>query len=146
MSIDYFVTKFVNFMRYVPYLREEKETFHQFMSCLPQAYEDKIEFLNPKTMDEVIRHAKLCFTQFKQRFKNKKSCQYKSKDKFDPKKQFKHHRQPSHSAPVRRNIFNGQQSVLVHKNNKPTNLVNKIVRETFRLPLECWGCKEPHLY
>jgi hypothetical protein len=54
-------------MRYVPYLREEKEKVQRFMSCLPQAYKDKIEFLNPKTMDEVIRHAKLCYTQFKQR-------------------------------------------------------------------------------
>ena len=61
------------------------------MSCLPQAYTDKIEFLNLETMDEVIRHAKLCFTQFKQRTKYAKSWQHKYKDKFDPKKKnFKH--------------------------------------------------------
>jgi len=65
MSLEYFVTKFVNMMRYVPYLCEEKAKFQRFMSIFPQAYKYKIESLNPKTMDEVIRHAKLCFTQFK---------------------------------------------------------------------------------
>jgi hypothetical protein len=62
-------------MRYVPYLRERKEKVQWFMSCLPQAYKDKIEFLNPKTMDEVIRHAKLCFTQFKQRSEKYKNME-----------------------------------------------------------------------
>jgi hypothetical protein len=50
---------------YVPYLIEEKEKVQRFMSCLPQAYKDKIKFLNSKTRDEVIRNVKLCFTQFK---------------------------------------------------------------------------------
>jgi hypothetical protein len=78
------------------------------MSFFPQAYKEKNEFLNPKSMDEVIRHDKLCFTQFKQRSENTKTWKHKNKDKFDPKKKlFKHPRQPSHSAPVRRNKFNG---------------------------------------
>jgi hypothetical protein len=79
MMIEDFVTKFVNLMRYVPYLREEKEKVQWFMSCLPQAYKDKIEFLNPKTMDEIIRHAKLCYTQFKQRYENTKTWQNRNR-------------------------------------------------------------------
>jgi hypothetical protein len=73
MTIEDFVTKFVNLVRYIPYLREEKEKVQMFISCLPQAYKDKIEFLNPKTMDEIIRHTKLCYTNFKQRYENTKS-------------------------------------------------------------------------
>ena len=42
-----------------------KEKFQRFMSCLIQACKDKNEFLNPKTMDEVIRNAILLFSQFK---------------------------------------------------------------------------------
>jgi len=84
------------------------------MRFMPQVYIDKIEFLNPKTMDEVIRHTKLCFIQFKKRFENTKSWKHKSKDTFDPrKKSFKHPRQPSQSAPVRRNKYFGQQSVSI---------------------------------
>ena len=59
-------------MRYVPYLREEKETIKRFMICFPTVYKEKIEFLNLETMDEVIRHAKLCFNQFKERSENTK--------------------------------------------------------------------------
>jgi len=49
---------------------------------------------------------------------------------------------PSHSAQVRRNKFNGKQSVWVQNSNKPKYLENK----TTHPPLQCWGFKEPHLY
>jgi hypothetical protein len=96
-------------------------------------------------MDEVIRHAKLCYTQFKQRYENTKTWQDKNKNsKFDPrKKQFKYPHHASHSAPVKHNRFSGQQqSVSVQNNSRPTDSVNKPARP----PLQCWGCKEPHLY
>jgi hypothetical protein len=37
-------------------------------------------------MDEVIRHEKLCYTQFKQRYENTKTWQNRNREKFDPKK------------------------------------------------------------
>ena len=79
------------------------------MSFFSQGYKEKNEFLNPNTMDEVIRHVELCFTQFKQRTKNSNKGQQKYNDKFDPKKKnFKHPQQPSQSAPVKKNIFVGK--------------------------------------
>jgi hypothetical protein len=112
MTIEDFVTKFVNLMRYVP--REEKEKVHSYMSFLPQVYKDKIAFLNPKTMDEEIRCAKLCFTQFKQRFERKKTWQNRKRDKFDSRKnKLKHPSQTSHGAPIRRNKYNGKKSVSI---------------------------------
>jgi hypothetical protein len=81
------------------------------MSFLSQFYKDKIEFLNPKKMDEVIIHAKLCYTQFKKRYENTKTWKNRNKEnKFDlRKKQFKNLCQPSQNAPIRRNMFSGQQ-------------------------------------
>jgi len=38
LSIEYFENKFVNLMRYVPYLHEEKEKVQRFMRCFPQVY------------------------------------------------------------------------------------------------------------
>jgi hypothetical protein len=40
MTIEDFVTKFVNPMRYVPYHREEKEKVKRCMICFPQAFRD----------------------------------------------------------------------------------------------------------
>ena len=77
--------------------------------------------------------------------KNKKTWQDKNKNnKFDPrKKQFKYPRHASHIVPIKHNRFSGQQqSVSVHNNIRPTDSVNKLAKQL----LQCWGCKEPHLY
>lgn len=58
---------------YIPYLKEKKEKVQIIMSCLPQNYRDKMEFANPKTMEEAIREKKLCYTQFKQRIELNKT-------------------------------------------------------------------------
>jgi hypothetical protein len=87
-------------------------------------------------MNEVIRHTKLCFNQFKQSYERTKPWHTKNMDKFDNRnKKLKHPRQTSHSAPIMRNKYNGQQSVSFHNNSKPADFVNKAVRP----PLQCWG-------
>ena len=65
LTIDEFVTKFTNLLSYVPYIWEEKEKVQRFLNCLPIVYKEKIEFDNPKTMDEAVRKARLCYQQFK---------------------------------------------------------------------------------
>ena len=65
LTIDEFVTKFTNLLRYVPYIHEEKAKVQSFLNCLPVVYKEKIEFDNPKTMDEAVRKARLCYQQFK---------------------------------------------------------------------------------
>ena len=57
MTIDDFVTKFTSLLRYVPYLREEKAKVQRFLSSLPAHMRERIEFVNPQTMDQAIRKA-----------------------------------------------------------------------------------------
>ena len=64
-TIDEFVTKFTSLLRYVPYIREEKAKVQRFVSSLPLAMRERIEFDNSKTMDEAIRKARLCYQQNK---------------------------------------------------------------------------------
>jgi len=66
-TMDEFVTKFTSLLRYVPYIREEKAKVQRFISSLPQAMRERIEFDNPKSMDEAIRKARICFQQNKQK-------------------------------------------------------------------------------
>ena len=49
-------------------MKDEKIKVYRFISCLHPAYKVKIEFDMPKTMDEAIRKAKLCYLLFKHRF------------------------------------------------------------------------------
>ena len=85
LTIDEFVTKFTNLLRYVPYRREEKEKVQRFLNCLPTVYKEKIEFDNPKTIDEAVRKARLCYQQFKRKTEYGKG--WINKSEFKGKKQ-----------------------------------------------------------
>eukprot|EP00253_Pinus_taeda_P029286 PITA_29286 len=51
-TIDEFITRFTSLLRYVPYIREEKAKVQRFVSSLPPYMRERIEFDNPKSMDE----------------------------------------------------------------------------------------------
>eukprot|EP00253_Pinus_taeda_P019990 PITA_19990 len=65
--MDEFITRFMSLLRYVPYIREEKAKVQRFVSSLPAYMRERIEFDNPKSMDEVIRKARICYQQGKQK-------------------------------------------------------------------------------
>jgi hypothetical protein len=57
--MDILINKFLELLRFVPYIKEDKVKIHQFLSCLPQSYKDRIEFDNPKTLSKVFRKAQM---------------------------------------------------------------------------------------
>ena len=54
-------SKFLSLLRYVPYIVDEKPKVQWFLICLPYHINDRIEYDNPKTMDETIRKANFCY-------------------------------------------------------------------------------------
>lgn len=60
-TIDEFITKFTSLLHCVPYIREERAKVQWFVRSLPLAMRERIYFDNPKTMDEAIRKARLCY-------------------------------------------------------------------------------------
>ena len=63
--MDEFMTKFMKPLRCMPYLKEERANKQRFLNLLPTSYKEIIEFNNLKTMDEVVRKARLCYQQFR---------------------------------------------------------------------------------
>ena len=61
MTMEELINKFLDLLRFVPYVNKEKVKVQRFLSCFLQAYKDRIEFDNPKTLDEVLMKAKLCY-------------------------------------------------------------------------------------
>ena len=55
--------KFLSLLRYVPYLVDEKPKVQGFLSYLPYHIKDRIEYDNPKTLEEGMRKANFCFEQ-----------------------------------------------------------------------------------
>ena len=63
--MDDLINKFLELLRFVPYIKEDKVKIQQFLSCLPQSYKDIIEFENTKTLNEVFRKARMYYDQYK---------------------------------------------------------------------------------
>ena len=61
MNMKELNNKFLNLLRYVPYLVEEKPKIQRYLSCLPFNIKDRIEYDNPKTLEEAMRKATLCY-------------------------------------------------------------------------------------
>lgn len=65
--MDEFITHFTSLLRYVPYIRADKAKVQRFVSSRPASMRERIEFDNPKTMDEAIRKGRICYQQGKQK-------------------------------------------------------------------------------
>ena len=61
MIMDGLITKFLELLHYIPYIKEEKIKIQIFKSCLPTYFENKIELITPKTLDEALYNARLCY-------------------------------------------------------------------------------------
>jgi hypothetical protein len=57
MAMDDLINKFLDLLRFVPYIKEDKVNIQRLLSYIPQYYKDKIEFDNPKSLNEVFRKA-----------------------------------------------------------------------------------------
>ena len=56
-------SKFLSLLRYVPYLVDEQPKVKQFLSCLSYHIKNRIEYDNPKTLEEAMRKANFCYEQ-----------------------------------------------------------------------------------
>ena len=64
-TMEEYANKFLEILRYVRYIKDEKVKIQHFLSGFPQSYKGRIEFYEPRTLEEVIRKAKYCYEQSK---------------------------------------------------------------------------------
>jgi hypothetical protein len=67
LTIDEYVKTFLDLTRFVPYIKDGKTKIQWFISGLPQYFQDRIEFDEPKTLEYTIRKERYCYEQFKQK-------------------------------------------------------------------------------
>jgi len=77
MTMDEYVKKFLDLIRYVTCISEEKIKIQRFLSGLPSFYKDRIQFDEPKTLEVAIRKAKHMYEQGKGKTDFRKSWQGK---------------------------------------------------------------------
>jgi hypothetical protein len=90
MTMENLINKFLELLRFVPYIREDKVKIQWFLSYLPQSYRDRIEFDNPKSLSEVFKKARMCYDQYKQRAEFPKTWKDKKQDRMNQQKKGYH--------------------------------------------------------
>ena len=65
MTDEEYTTKFLELLRYVLYLTNEKTKVQRFVSGLPLVFRDQIEYDEPRSLKEVIGKLKHCYEQSK---------------------------------------------------------------------------------
>ena len=89
-TMQEYANKFLELLRYVKYIKDEKVKIHHFLSGLPQYYKDRIEFYDPRTLEEAIWQAKYCYEQRKGKLDYQKTWKDKKNEKsYQRKKGFK---------------------------------------------------------
>ena len=65
MTNEEYTTKFLELLRYVPYLKDNKKKVQRFSNGLPLTFKDQIEYDEPRSQEEFIRNLKHCYEQSK---------------------------------------------------------------------------------
>ena len=84
--MEEYAIKFLEILRYVRYVKDEKVKIQRFLSGLPQSYKDKIELYEPKTLEETIRKSKCCYEQRKRKLDVHKAWKEKRNENYDQRK------------------------------------------------------------
>lgn len=134
MIDEEYMTNFLEFLRYVPYLKDEKSKVQIFDSGLSLAFRDQSEYDEPLSLEEFIRKLKHFYEHSKHKTKSQQG--WKGKDNATHKWQPNRTRlqvagEKENVAPYKK--FNGPQ---------PGEQQNKGDGKGW---LQCWTCGKYHL-
>lgn len=61
MTDEEYTNIFLKLLRYVPYIKDEKEKIQSFINEFPLLFKYHIEFYEPQSLEEAIRKLKHCY-------------------------------------------------------------------------------------
>jgi hypothetical protein len=147
LTMEEYVNKFLDLLRYVPYIKAEKAKAQRFISGLPKEYRNRIEFDEPKTLEDTIRKATYCHEQYGHRAESRGDWKQKSGSKFQKKGNkssgFKNYKKNHRMNFPTRSVL--QQNFPSVDGNKTSGPIPVKTDNPKRKPLECWDCGGEHL-
>jgi hypothetical protein len=103
MTIDEYERRFLELLKYVPFIKDKAVKIQRYLSGLPPPIGDKIQYDDPKTMEETIRRVKCLYEQQRENPTFRKA--------WDDQKKFKNEqRQKGNKPPFFRNSPQGHPS------------------------------------
>eukprot|EP00253_Pinus_taeda_P028202 PITA_28202 len=147
-TMDEFINRFTSLLRYVTYLKEEKAKVQRFVSGLPMYMRERIEFDNPKSMDEAIRKARICYQQSKQKgdstnrkWNEKKNSKAIGNNKGSRSSGIKGSNKNQNNREAPRSAFRAKSIGETRMSEPPAKMDTE---GSNRPPVQCWGCGGPH--
>jgi hypothetical protein len=133
MAIDEYERRLLELLKYVSFIKDETMNIQRYLSGIPSFISDKIQYDDPKTLEETIRREKCLYDQKKGKPTFQKA--WEEKNKFN-----KEQRQKGNKPPFFRNSPQGQPSFREHRMDE---VGGKRSRKT---PIQCWCCKGDKKY
>ena len=153
MTIKDFNSNFLSLLRYVPYLVDENPKVQWFLSSLPYHIKDRIEYDNPKTLEETMRKSNFCYEQ---NWKKESMADQKAKKNNNHYDKKKKEFVPNWNSKNNKAINFLNKNFQENKNNSPNNQNNKKIKESTnnhgnytkkierKEPIKCWECNGPN--
>jgi hypothetical protein len=133
MTIDEYERRFLELLKYVSFIKDETVKIQRYLNGLPSFISDKIQYDDPKTLEETIRRAKFLYDQQKASLDFQKAWENKKKFKMDQRKK-------GAKPPFFGNNPQGQQT------SKETRTIDTGSQRPRQPPMQCWGCKGDHRF
>jgi hypothetical protein len=133
MTIDEYERNFLELLKYVPFIKDEAVKIQRYLSGLPLSIGNKIQYDDPKTMEETIRRAKCLYEQqrenptFQKAWNNQKRFKKEQRQKGSKPSFFRNNPWEQSTFKEPRKVEGSEQM-----SRPPT--------------MECWGCKGNHRY
>jgi len=135
--MDEYERKFLELLRYVSFIRDERVKIHRFMSGCPSFYKDKIQFNEPNNLEEAIRKVKYLYDHNRGRKTFEKSWDDKNKLNMDQRKK-------GFKPPFIRNRSQAYQQ------GKPSQgdhkMMESLGKRPRKKPIKCWGGEGDHMH
>jgi hypothetical protein len=133
MTIDEYERRFLELLKYVSFIKDEKFKIQIYLSGMPSFTSDKKQYDDQKIMEETIRRYKCLYDQHKGNSTCQKSLEDNKKSKMEQRKKGT---KPSF-------FRNNYQEQPTSKESKMTESLGKIPSQP---PIQGWGCKGYHMY
>jgi hypothetical protein len=133
MTIDEYERRFLELLKYVPFIKDEAVKIQRYLSGLPPPIGDKIQYDDPKTMEETIRREKCLYEMQRENPTFRKAWE-------DQKKFKKEQKEKGNKPPFFRNSPQG------HPLFREPRMAEVGEQRLRQMPIQCWRCKENHKY
>ena len=136
----------------MPYTVDEKPKVQQFLSCLPFHINNRIEYDNPKTLEEAMRKENFCYEKNRKKesmsnWKAKRSNNFEQKKKgFVPNRNFRNNNTRNFpNKNFQGNKGNSQSNSNGSRNKESANNHSNYIKNNERKePVKCWECNGRH--